>query len=67
MPAARGAVGSWVLGALTAGEELATIYTDTYKLGLLALRLLTGDHDDRVDYLAGIDLILKGIKSSRDC
>ena len=29
----------------TAGEELATIYTDTYKLGLLALRLLTGDHD----------------------
>ena len=27
------------------GEELATIYTDTYKLGLLALRLLTGDHD----------------------
>ena len=28
-----------------AGEELATIYTDTYKLGLLALRLLTGDQD----------------------
>jgi eukaryotic-like serine/threonine-protein kinase len=28
-----------------AGEELATIYTDTYKLGLLALRLLAGDHD----------------------
>jgi eukaryotic-like serine/threonine-protein kinase len=28
-----------------AGEELATIYTDTYKLGLLALRLITGDHD----------------------
>ena len=27
------------------GEELATIYTDTYKLGLLALRLLTGDQD----------------------
>jgi hypothetical protein len=27
------------------GEELATIYSDTYKLGLLALRLLTGDHD----------------------
>jgi serine/threonine protein kinase len=27
------------------GEELATIYTDTYKLGLLALRLLVGDHD----------------------
>jgi eukaryotic-like serine/threonine-protein kinase len=28
-----------------AGEELATIYTDTYKLGLLALRLLSGDQD----------------------
>ena len=28
-----------------AGEELATIYSDTYKLGLLALRLLVGDHD----------------------
>ncbi len=28
-----------------AGEELATLYTDTYKLGLLALRLLTGDQD----------------------
>ena len=28
-----------------AGEELATIYTDTYKLGLLALRLVTGDQD----------------------
>src|SRR5271163_2566997 len=27
------------------GEELATLYTDTYKLGLLALRLLTGDQD----------------------
>jgi serine/threonine protein kinase len=27
-----------------AGEELATIYSDTYKLGLLALRLLAGDH-----------------------
>ncbi len=26
-----------------AGEELATIYADTYKLGLLALRLLAGD------------------------
>ena len=26
-----------------AGEELATIYSDTYKLGLLALRLLAGD------------------------
>ena len=25
------------------GEELATIYSDTYKLGLLALRLLVGD------------------------
>jgi serine/threonine protein kinase len=28
-----------------AGEELATIYSDTYKLGLLALRLLAGDQD----------------------
>lgn len=28
-----------------AGEELATIYSDTYKLGLLALRLVVGDHD----------------------
>lgn len=28
-----------------AGEELATVYTDAYKLGLLALRLLAGDHD----------------------
>ena len=28
-----------------AGEELATVYSDTYKLGLLALRLLAGDHD----------------------
>jgi len=27
------------------GEELATIYSDTYKLGLLALRLLTGEQD----------------------
>ena len=27
------------------GEELATSHTDTYKLGLLALRLLSGDHD----------------------
>jgi serine/threonine protein kinase len=26
-----------------AGEELATVYSDTYKLGLLALRLLGGD------------------------
>jgi serine/threonine protein kinase len=30
-----------------AGEELATIYTDTYKLGQLALRLLAGDHDTK--------------------
>jgi serine/threonine protein kinase len=29
------------------GEELATVYTDTYKLGLLALRLLAGDHDTK--------------------
>jgi serine/threonine protein kinase len=28
-----------------AGEELATVYSDTYKLGLLALRVLVGDHD----------------------
>jgi hypothetical protein len=28
-----------------AREELATIYSDTYKVGLLALRLLTGDQD----------------------
>ena len=28
-----------------AGEEFATVYSDTYKLGLLALRLLAGDHD----------------------
>ncbi len=27
------------------GEELATLYSDTYKLGLLALRLLAGDQD----------------------
>jgi DNA-binding beta-propeller fold protein YncE len=27
------------------GEELATIYSDAYKLGLLALRLLTGSQD----------------------
>ncbi|MGH3542105.1 MAG: protein kinase domain-containing protein [Mycobacterium sp.] len=30
-----------------AGEELATIYSDAYKLGLLALRLLAGDHDTK--------------------
>ena len=29
------------------GEEPATIYSDTYKLGLLALRLLAGDQDVR--------------------
>jgi serine/threonine protein kinase len=29
------------------GEELATIYSDTYKLGLLALRLVAGDHDTK--------------------
>ena len=28
-----------------AGEELATAHSDTYKLGLLALRLLVGDQD----------------------
>ncbi len=30
-----------------AGEDLATIYSDTYKLGLLALRLLAGDQETR--------------------
>jgi eukaryotic-like serine/threonine-protein kinase len=30
-----------------AGEELATIYSDTYKLGLLALRLLAADQDTK--------------------
>jgi hypothetical protein len=25
------------------------------------------DHDDRVDFLAGIDLILRGIDSARPC
>jgi serine/threonine protein kinase len=29
------------------GEELATIYSDAYKLGLLALRLVTGDQDTK--------------------
>jgi serine/threonine protein kinase len=28
-----------------AGEELATVYSDAYKLGLLALRLVAGHHD----------------------
>lgn len=28
-------------------EELATVYSDTYKLGLLALRLLSGNQDTR--------------------
>jgi serine/threonine protein kinase len=27
------------------GEQLATVYSDTYKLGLLALRLVTGDQN----------------------
>ncbi len=30
-----------------AGEELATIYSDAYKLGLLALRLMAGDHETK--------------------
>ncbi len=30
---------------IPAGEELATVYSDTYKLGLLAVRLLVGDQD----------------------
>ena len=29
------------------GQELATIYSDTYKLGLLAVRLLAGDQDTK--------------------
>jgi eukaryotic-like serine/threonine-protein kinase len=29
------------------GEELATVFSDTYKLGLLALRLLVGDQDSK--------------------
>jgi len=29
------------------GQELATVYSDTYKLGLLALRLLAGDQDTK--------------------
>ena len=29
------------------GQELATIYSDSYKLGLLALRLLAGDQDTK--------------------
>ncbi len=28
-----------------AGEDLATVYSDAYKLGLLALRLISGDQD----------------------
>jgi hypothetical protein len=35
-----------------AGEELATIYSDNYKLGLLALRRLAGDQDtENLQYL----------------
>ena len=34
--------------AVPAGEELATIYSDTYKLGLLALRLVAGHHDTKI-------------------
>src|SRR6202012_357386 len=30
-----------------AGEELATIYSDAYKLGLLALRLGAGPHETK--------------------
>jgi serine/threonine protein kinase len=30
-----------------AGEELATIYSDAYKLGLLALRLVAGHHETK--------------------
>lgn len=33
--------------AIPSGQELATIYSDTYKLGLLALRILAGDQDTK--------------------
>jgi serine/threonine-protein kinase len=33
--------------SVPSGQELATIYSDTYKLGLLALRLLAGDQDTK--------------------
>jgi hypothetical protein len=32
---------------VVAGERVATTHSDTYKLGLLALRLLTGDQDEK--------------------
>lgn len=32
---------------VVSGERIATTYSDTYKLGLLALRLLTGDQDEK--------------------
>jgi eukaryotic-like serine/threonine-protein kinase len=32
---------------IPSGEELATIYSDAYKLGLLAVRLLAGDQDTK--------------------
>ncbi|OBG35455.1 hypothetical protein A5673_20040 [Mycobacterium sp. E3198] len=33
--------------SVPSGEELATIYSDAYKLGLVALRLLAGDQDTK--------------------
>jgi eukaryotic-like serine/threonine-protein kinase len=32
---------------VSAGEESATNYSEAYKLGLVALRLLAGDHDTK--------------------
>lgn len=37
----------WDIHSLNTTEELATVATDSYKLGLLALRLLVGDQDTR--------------------
>lgn len=38
---------SWEVRAVNDGEELGTAASDSYKLGLLALRLLTGSQDTR--------------------
>lgn len=37
----------WEVRAVNQGEELATAASDSYKLGLLALRLFAGDQDTR--------------------
>jgi hypothetical protein len=37
----------WEVRAVNPGEELATVESDAYKLGLLALRLLAGDQSTR--------------------